>query len=105
MRIAVMNMSDMSESIYEYIDDALRDIISENDEMVEEFIDEFCSPVEILGFYFAASSVLKKCLDEAGWNTLIEDFILGERDYLIDELRTENEVDYWGYKLINLEND
>lgn len=105
MRIVMKNMSDMSENIYEYVDDALRDIISENDEMVEKFIDEFCSPIDILGFRFAASSVLKKCLDEKGWDTLVEDFILSERDYLIEELRTENEVDYWGYKLINLEND
>lgn len=97
--IIVRDLNNMTKRKYDYMLDALHDIIT--DAMIDEFINNiWYKPIKIMSFDFTTSEVLRKCLPADKWNNLKDEIIVEEADYIEDEVDYSGEFDYWGYRII-----
>lgn len=99
MIVVVRNLNTQEEKIYDYIEDALRDIV--DDDIVEERFNEIYPEVDVEGLSFPVGTIYRKCCSDSEWDSIVEEWISIERDYIYDELIQSGEIDYWGYKLID----
>lgn len=99
MTVIVRDLNSGKETIYDYVIDALRDIVDED--LVEEQLNEIYPQVDVEGIKFSVGTIYRRCGGENFWEACVEDYIQWEAEYIEDELTTSGEIDYWGFKLIN----
>ena len=86
---------------YNEIEDFLYDAI--DDDMMEDYLNEMDREVEIFSFKFGIGKILRNCLDEDRWNSLINEHIEYEAEWIKDDLDACGETDYYDWVITDLD--
>lgn len=86
---------------YNYVEDILRDIIT--DDNVEDWINDMYPFADVEGFKFPVGTIYRHCGTKEFWNDIVEDFIRCESEWIEEELTSDGEWEGYGIKITDLD--